>query len=289
MATILLTGARGMLGRRLREAFAGNHRVIATARTASEGVVPLDITDAAAVDMLMKRVGPDWIVNAAAYTAVDKAESEAEEAFRVNATGAGNLARSAAARNARLLHFSTDFVFRGDKASPYVETDEVGPVGAYARSKEAGEREVREACPEAAIVRIAWLFGPDGKNFVDTILKAARSTGRLRVVDDQSGTPTFTADAAAMAVRIVEAGLAGTIHAANHGVTTWCGFAREAVRQAGLDVPVEPIRTADWPTPAARPANSALRNSVLERTIGDTMRPWPAALADHLRRSAAKS
>ena len=247
------------------------------------GIRALDITAAEDVVAMVEAVQPDWIVNAAAYTAVDGAEAAAETAHAVNTVGPGNLASALSGTGGRLLHVSTDFVFRGDKADAYVEDDPTGAEAVYAKSKEAGERRVREVLPDAhAIVRIAWLFGEDGGNFVGTMLRLAGERERLGVVDDQRGTPTYARDAAEAMSRIMDAGILGTVHAANRGTTTWCGLAREALRLAGSNTPVDAIATADYPTPAPRPRNSALRNQVLERTIGDHMRPWQEALAAYI-------
>jgi dTDP-4-dehydrorhamnose reductase len=261
-----------------------DHDVVATARRPKGGISPLDIADARAVDQALDSVRPDWVVNAAAYTAVDRAESEPEAAFAVNAAGPANLAAAAARTKARLLHVSTDFVFSGEKQDPYEETDPTGALGVYGKSKEEGEARVRALLPDRhLIVRVSWLFGPDGGNFVATMLRLAQERERLRVVADQRGTPTFTRDAADLLATLIEAGAIGTIHGANRGVTTWCDLAREALRLRGVGTPVDAITTADYPTPAARPRNSALRNRVLENTIGDSMRPWPDALAAYLR------
>jgi len=272
-----------MLGRRLHESLGQNHDVVAAELTESPGIRALDICDEAAVMAAVEALRPSWIVNAAAYTAVDAAEAQSDAAFSVNAAGPANLAKAAAGVDARLLHVSTDFVFSGEKPDPYVETDETGARGVYARSKEEGERRVREFLPDShAIVRIAWLFGEDGNNFVRTMLRLAEERDRLTVVDDQTGTPTYTRDAAAVMTRIVEEGLSGTIHAANRGVTTWCGLAREALRLAGAGTTVGAITTDEYPTPAPRPRNSALRNKRLEDTMGDPMRPWQEALAAYV-------
>jgi len=278
MARILVTGARGMLGTCLCREFSGRHQVLATARRGGEGIVPLDITDAEAVERVLQEARPDWILNAAAYTAVDRAEAEEEAAFRVNAEAPGILGRAAARTGARLLHVSTDFVFSGEKESPYVEDDPVDPLSAYGRSKEAGERAVRDAGCEHAIVRVAWLYGRGENNFVATMLRLGRERDEVRVVDDQVGTPTYAADAAGAIRRVVEADLRGTIHATNQGETTWFGLAEEALRLAGLSTRLVPITTLDYPTPARRPANSRLDNAVLRATVGDPMRPWQEAL-----------
>ncbi len=284
MARVLVTGARGMLGRRVVDAFAAGHLVRATTRDGRDGTQALDVGDRGAVLDAVRDFRPDWIINAAAYTAVDQAESEEAKAFRYNADAPAFLAEAAAETGGVLLHVSTDFVFRGDREGSYVETDPVGPVSVYARSKEAGERRVREIFGDHLILRISWLFGRDGRNFVDTIVRLARERERLRVVDDQRGTPTSTVDAADVALRALTAGLRGTVHGANLGATTWCAFAREAVRLAGIATPVDAIRTEDYPTPATRPRNSALEDAVLARELGFEPRPWTVALAEHFER-----
>lgn len=280
---ILLCGSRGMLGAELWRALEDRgHEVIPTTRRATDGTEALDLLDVEGVRQAVATLRPAWVVNAAAYTAVDRAEEERAACEAVNGAAPGTLAEACARSGVRLLHVSTDFVFSGEKPDPYVEEDPVGPHGVYARSKEAGERAVRAALDEHLIVRVAWLFGPQGKNFVDTILRAARERPALRVVADQRGTPTFAPDAAETIARLVESDVRGTVHASNEGETTWHGLAEAAVRGAGLATPIEAITTAEWPTPAPRPANSALRNAVLERTIGNRMRPWPEALRAHL-------
>jgi dTDP-4-dehydrorhamnose reductase len=283
MSTILLTGCRGMLGRRLHEELARGHRVVATTWPPEPGFRELDLTDRSAVGEAVRGARPGWIVNAAAYTAVDRAESEPELAFAVNEDGPGHLADAAVGIGARLLHVSTDFVFDGAKPEAYVEDDPTGPLGVYARSKEAGERRVRESGVEHLILRVAWLFGPEGGNFVDTIRRLAAERDRLQVVDDQRGTPTFTADAASLVHRLIHQDLRGTIHGANRGETTWYGLAREVIARCGIATDLVPCTTAEYPTPAPRPRNSALCNRVLEDTMGHFTRPWTEALDAHLQ------
>ena len=283
MANILVTGARGMLGRRLVEALSVGHRVTAATRGGRDGTLALDITSEDDVRDAVTSLRPEWIVNAAAYTATDRAEQEPELAWAANARGPLYLARAARNSGARILHIGTDFVFSGSKGSPYVETDAMGPRGDYASSKAAGEQTVRPAAPDHhSIVRVSWLYGKDGPNFVATMLRLAKERDTLRVVSDQRGTPTLTTDAAHMIVRILENGISGTIHAANQGVTTWFDLAERTIKLAGLPTRVIPITTAEYPTPCPRPACSALTNQVLGTTLGDSMRPWPSALADYL-------
>jgi len=279
---VLLTGALGMLGRRVRERLAPDWDVVATAHSAAEGVRALDVGDEAAVRECVRGLRPGVVVNCAGYTAVDRAESEPDLAWRINATAPGTLAEACAEVGALVVHVSSDFVFDGTKRTPYVETDATNPLSSYARSKEAGERFVRERASRHVIVRTQWLYGPDGKHFPGTIRRLAREGKPLRVVDDQTGVPTYAPDVAAAIGRILETGLNGTIHVANRGQATWCEFARAVLARAGEGATVTPITTAEFPTPARRPAYSVLRNAVLEATIGDTMRPWEEALAAFL-------
>jgi dTDP-4-dehydrorhamnose reductase len=286
--SLLLVGALGMLGRRVHEVLRDRWDVTPTARAADRmaGIFALDVTDDAAIQERILDSRPDVVVNCSGYTAVDRAESEPELAFRVNALAPKEMARATAKTGALLVHVSSDFVFDGTKREPYVETDATNPLSAYARSKEAGERFVREANPRHAIVRTQWLYGPDGKHFPGTILRLCREGKPLRVVDDQTGAPTYAPDVAAAIGRILDAGLTGTIHAANRGQATWCQFARAVLAAAGEHATVSPITTAEYPTPARRPRYSVLRNAVLEATIGDAMRPWEEALAAFMSQPA---
>jgi dTDP-4-dehydrorhamnose reductase len=279
---VLLTGALGMLGRRVHEVLRPDYDVIATARVAdpSAGVEKLDVGNPAEIREKILEHLPDAVVNCAGYTAVDRAESEPDLAWKVNALAPKRIAEEMALRSEGVLvHVSSDFVFDGTKRDPYVESDPVNPLSAYAKSKEAGERFVRELAPDHVIVRTQWLYGEDGKHFPGTILRLRREGKPLRVVDDQVGAPTYARDVAGAIGRILEAGLRGTIHVANKGEASWFEFARAVLDLAGEPAPIQPIKAAEFNAPAKRPAYSVLRNAVLERTIGDTMRPWRDALA----------
>jgi dTDP-4-dehydrorhamnose reductase len=238
-------------------------------------------------------VRPDLVVNAAAYTAVDKAETDGEAAaFAINRDGAGALAAASHAAGCPILHVSTDFVFDGTKAEPYVETDRANPVSVYGRSKLAGEMAVAAANPRHLILRTAWLHAPYGQNFLRTILRLARERPQLRVIADQHGNPTYAphlADAMlAIAARLGdgkgEAPTWGIYHAAASGETTWAGFAA-AIVAAGArlgvpQVPVIPITTPEYPLPAKRPANSRLDCAKLARTFGVRLPPWQQGVAE---------
>lgn len=246
-----------------------------------------DLTDPAACAAFIADAGADAVINAAAWTAVDRAEEEEALAHVVNAEAPGAMARAAAARGIPFLHVSTDYVFDGSGNRPWREDDPVAPLGAYGRTKLAGERAVADAGGVHAILRTAWVFAGHGSNFVATMLRVGRDRDRLTVVDDQRGGPT-PAGAIAAALVAMARGLTqgagpektGVFHFAGQPAVTWCGFARAVFAGTGWEkVPeIAPIRTEDWPTPAARPANSVLDCSRIERIWGIGQPDWRAAL-----------
>lgn len=289
---LLVTGAGGQLATELVRR-AGVHQVIALAQT------ELDITDAAAVFRAVENIAPDAVVNAAAYTAVDRAESEVEIAFAANRDGPAHLAAVCVARGIPLLHVSTDYVFDGTKAGAYTEQDPPGPgpLGVYGQSKAKGEAAVRAVLPEHIILRPSWIFSAHGNNFVKTMLKLAGERDELRVVADQHGCPTAAGDlAAAILVMLAHAvehdGCWGTYHFCQPEATTWHGFAEAIIDEARIIdqaagtqsralVRVQnivPITTAEYPTPARRPANSVLDCAKLTSVFGIHPRPWRASL-----------
>jgi dTDP-4-dehydrorhamnose reductase len=281
---VFVTGAAGMLGRAVMPALA------AAGHEALGGDLPeLDVTDFARVRGAVAGFHPDWIVHLAAFTKVDECETRRDEAFLVNGLGARNVALAAAAAGAALLAMSTDYVFDGTATSPYREYDAPGPRSVYGASKWAGEQGVREVHPRHVIVRTSWLFGPGGANFVDTILAKARAGERLRVVDDQRGSPTFAHDLAQGLLRLMEAAQYGTYHCTNSGDCTWYELAERALAGAGLRVPLERTDTASFPRPAPRPAYSVLANAYFERVTGWRMPPWPDAVGRHLSAMAGGS
>ncbi|WP_439565215.1 dTDP-4-dehydrorhamnose reductase [Microcella sp.] len=270
----LITGAGGMLGHDLQSALAGRS-VIALTRS------DLDITDPRACGDAV--AGHDVVLNAAAYTAVDAAETDEAAATLINATGAENLARASAAAGAVLVQYSTDYVFDGDGVGPYPEDAPSAPVSAYGRSKAEGERLARAAHPEGTIVlRTAWLYGEHGPNFVRTMMRLYREHGTLTVVNDQHGQPTWTRDLAEQTVKLLDAGVrSGTLHGTNAGATTWHGFARAIVENLGGDpATVMPTESAHFARPARRPANSVLAHDGWVRLGIAPMRPWREALDD---------
>ncbi len=256
----------------------------------------VDLTRPETLLPAMRAFGPDIVVNPAAYTAVDKAEAEPALAFAVNRDGAAAVAAAAAEVGAPVIQLSTDYVFDGDKAAPYVEGDPTNPQGVYGRSKLEGEVAVAAANPRALILRTAWVFAPYGGNFVRTMLRLAAERDRLRVVDDQIGCPTYAphiADAIlAICGRIAGDGwrgaYAGVTHLAGPDAVTWCEFARRIVAGAaargGRAVPVDAIATADYPTAAKRPANSRLDTARLAQVFDIRLPPLDVALDDCLDR-----
>jgi dTDP-4-dehydrorhamnose reductase len=283
-AIVLVTGCRGQVGRELMAAPlpAGVSRV-------GLGHDDLDLTDRDAVRRLVERCRPALIVNAAGYTAVDRAEAEPEAAFAVNAAGPAHLAEAAAAAGSALVHLSTDYVFDGAKAGAYTEDDPVGPLGVYGASKAAGEEAVRARLERHVILRTSWVFSSHGTNFVRTMLRLGRERDRLQMVADQRGCPTAAADIAdaifgiARRLLLERRGDAwGTCHFAGRGPTTWYGFAEAIFERAqafwGRRPEVVPITTADYPTPARRPAMSVLDCARFEHIFGLPRRPWTEQL-----------
>lgn len=289
---IFVFGAEGQVARALREAAAADPAIVL-----GYGARP-DV-DLARPDTLLPALeafGPDLVVNPAAYTAVDKAEAEPELAFAINRDGAGAAAAAAARVDAPIIHLSTDYVFDGRKDGPYLETDPVDPQGVYGRSKLEGELAVAKANPRHVILRTAWVYAPYGANFVRTMLRLAGERDQLRVVDDQIGCPTYAPDIAdavlAIAHRITDGGwrpdYAGVTHLAGPEATSWCGFARAVIagsaERGGRSIPVEAITTADYPTPARRPANSQLATGRLASLFGVRLPPLQQSLARCLDR-----
>ncbi len=266
-----------MLGSDLMARFSRDHRVMG-------GDLPdMDITDPGQCLARIRGFRPDVVINAAALTRVDYCEAHEREAFEVNGHGPRNLARAAASAGAFFVHYSTDYVFDGLKKEAYLEEDDPNPRSVYGRSKLAGEELVRQNCPHHLIIRTSWLFGRNGPNFVRTIVEAARRGDPLRVVHDQRGSPTYSADAAAHTLRMIEAGCRLTYHLTNRGACTWYELAVTALEYAGMkDVPVTPVSTAEFPRPAPRPANSVLANAHLQRDGLPLMRPWQEAVKDYI-------
>jgi dTDP-4-dehydrorhamnose reductase len=298
MSAILVTGSTGQVGSELLRELASLGEVVAPNRG------EMDLTSTDSVRARIRAVQPRWIVNPAAYTAVDKAESEPELAYAINAEAVRAMGEEARAIGARVIHFSTDYVFQGTGTVPYIEADETAPVSVYGASKLAGERLLAETGAEHTIFRTSWVYGARGKNFLLTILKAAKERERLRVVADQYGAPTWSRDLARLTAHVIQCveeaaavgkpseamrKWSGVYHAAGAGETTWHGFAAEAVRlervrQPGVQLAeVDAISTAEYPTPAKRPANSRLNCEKLAERFGWRMMDWQESLREVMK------
>ena len=282
---LLVAGAGGMVGWELgQRAAAAGFDCVALDRS------QLDVTDRNSVADAVSRSGPDIVINAAGYTAVDDAESNRDEAMRVNADGAGNLARGAASAGAGFIQISSDYVFDGAASVPYPPERTPHPIGAYGESKLGGEEQAREAAGRCAIVRSSWVFSHRGRNFVRTMLRLAAEGKPVGVVNDQRGRPTAAGDLADALLGVAAAmhrdpGLAGTWHFANAGETTWYDFAREIFSFAGREPgTVNAVATKDYPTAARRPAYSVLDTTSFEETFGLRPRAWREALRETLEK-----
>ena len=284
---VLITGAQGQLGRALIASFAGRAEVTACDRAT------LDLSNSESIRAKIREAAPEMILNAGAYTAVDKAESEPDLAMAINGRAPGVLAEEARRSGALLVHYSTDYVFDGSKDGPWVEDDPTNPLSVYGATKLAGEQAIQNAGGRFLIFRTSWVYGPEGKNFVLTMLRFGRERDTLNVVDDQVGAPTTAAELARATHKIVTGiienkfgsadELAGIYHMTCSGSVSWCGFARAIFdRASGLldgKVPtVNQIATSDYPTPAKRPHNSVLSNDKLYRRFGVRLAPWETAL-----------
>lgn len=285
---LLIAGWQGQVARALVEAAPGCPDVTACA----VGRAALDICEARSIERALSRIEPSIVINSAAYTAVDKAETDSERAFALNRDGARLLAEAAARRGIPIIHLSSDYVYDGHKASPYVETDPASPTTVFGQSKLEGEQAVQHANPKHVILRTAWVFSPSGRNFVKTMLGQAAEQERVRVVDDQHGSPTYAPHLVTAILELArqlsagtsEQGAWGVYHAAGSGTTTWRALAEEVFRRsAALGGPfaaVDPIASADYPTAAQRPANSQLDCGKLERTFGLRLPAWQEGVAE---------
>lgn len=285
---ILVTGHRGQLGSDLVTFLAAEHQV------SGVDLPEVDITDLNQVLSTVRRLRPDVVIHAAAYTDVDGCETDSETAFSVNRDGTWNVAQACAELGTRLIYYSTDYVFDGTKPTPYIETDLPNPRSVYGRSKLAGEEAVWELLEDYAILRIAWVYGLHGKNFVKTMImlgkqqlaerKAGRPVSPLKVVNDQMGNPTWTEEIVRQTAKVLDHDLLGTFHATSEGETSWYDFARRVFEILMMDVDIQPCITAEYPRPAPRPARSSLENACLKEVGCNVMRDYQTALEEFLRR-----
>ncbi len=291
---IFVTGSKGQLG----------HELLIQGNNSGYEILPadlpdLDITDKTQVKHRLERFQPSFVVNAAAYTNVDKAETEQNFAFAVNRDGPANLAEACAKLEIPLIHISTDFIFDGKKSSPYIESDPVSPLSVYGKSKQEGENEVRSRLKKHIILRTAWLYGVHGQNFVKTMLRLGREKEVISVVSDQFGSPTSAADLAEAVLQIISRIKYsddinwGTYHYCGHGITTWHVFAKEIINLAKHYIPiktitVKPISTAEYPTKATRPCFSALDCNLIKKNFGINIKPWQDSLKTVIRQVCQK-
>ena len=291
MMRLLVTDRNGQVATSLAERAATHPGIEVLALGRPE----LDLESPATVEAAIAAARPDLVVNAAAYTAVDKAESDSGRAFAANRDGAAAAARAAARLGVPVIHLSTDYVYPGDKPSPYVESDATGPSSVYGQSKFEGEQAVMAAHPQALIFRTSWVYSPFGANFVKTMLRIGKDRDVVRVVADQQGNPTSAIDIADAILRLAP-GLGSTpaggiYHLCGSGSTTWCGLAQAIFAESGkLGGPaprVEAITTAEYPTPARRPANSRMDTAAFTARFGFALRPWPDAVAETVARLLA--
>ena len=275
MPRTLILGGKGQLGRDLERLFAKKSEVT------SVDLPEVDIATEGCVSHLASEIRPDVVLNAAAYTDVEKAEDDEAAAFRANETGARYAAQAAKAVDAPIVFYSTDYVFGGVQTRPYIEADDVAPIGVYARSKLAGERATMEENPRHLILRTAWLYGPGGNNFVEKIIRLARTHPEIKVVEDEIGAPAYTGDLAEATLTLLKRGACGIYHVTNAGTCTRYEFAQEILRLAGIDTPISPCASSEFPTKAERPLYSVLATEKLQGTAGYTPRHWKDALADY--------
>lgn len=293
LGPVLILGANGQVGREVQRSFADAELIVCDRRQA-------DLANPDQLRSVVRNAAPDLILNAAAYTAVDGAESDRDSAFAINAHAPGVLAEEAARLGALLVHYSTDYVFDGARDSPWLEADPTKPLNVYGASKLAGEQAIAAAGGKHLIFRTSWVYGPHGKNFLLTMLRLAGERQRLSIVDDQTGAPTTSiaiADATRTVIDEIRSGRhqdwSGIYHMTCAGVTTWCGFAKEIFARAGSLAPrvpeVAPIASKDYPTPASRPRNSVLCNDKLVARFGICMPAWEDALEAALAQLRAHS
>lgn len=282
MKTYLITGCNGQLGRALNELLADNKEI----RIKNTDVDTLDICNLEAVRGMVADVKPDVIINCAAHTAVDRCETDRDNAYNINANGPKNLAIAAKENGASIVQVSTDYVFDGDSEKPYYEEDAVNPQSVYGATKLAGEQEVAKAAEQYYIVRTAWLYG-EGKNFVRTMLNLAKTNNRITVVNDQFGSPTTALELAKAILYILENGEYGIYHATCEGVTSWYEFACRIFKEAGVEVEVVPVSSEEYKAEAKRPKYSVLENAHLKK-INYTMKNWEDALVEYLEKEVVQ-
>lgn len=278
---VLVTGVKGQLGYDVvRELQKRGHEAVGV------DIDEMDITDAAAVERVMTEVQPDAVIHCSAYTAVDRAEEDKdiEICRRVNVDGTENIAKICKKLDCKMLYLSTDYIFSGDGERPWEPDDEASPLNAYGQSKYDGELALKKYVEKYFIVRISWVFGINGNNFIKTMLRLGRENGAVKVVDDQIGSPTYTYDLARLLVDMIESDRYGAYHATNEGICSWYEFAKEIFRAAGMDnVSVTPVKSGEFPVKAKRPKNSRMSKEKLVANGFSLLPAWQDAVARYIK------
>ncbi len=276
---VLVTGVKGQLGYDVvRELQKRGHEAVGV------DIDEMDITDAVAVERVMTEVQPDAVIHCSAYTAVDRAEEDIEICRRVNVDGTENIAKICKKLNCKMLYLSTDYIFSGDGERPWEPDDEASPLNAYGQSKYDGELVLKKYVEKYFIVRISWVFGINGNNFIKTMLRLGRENGAVKVVDDQIGSPTYTYDLARLLVDMIESDRYGAYHATNEGICSWYEFAKEIFRAAGMDnVSVTPVKSGEFPVKAKRPKNSRMSKEKLVTNGFSLLPAWQDAVARYIK------
>ncbi len=276
---VLVTGVKGQLGYDVvRELQKRGHEAVGV------DIDEMDITDAAAVERVMTEVQPDAVIHCSAYTAVDRAEEDIEICRRVNVDGTENIAKICKKLGCKMLYLSTDYIFSGDGERPWEPDDEASPLNAYGQSKYDGELALKKYVEKYFIVRISWVFGINGNNFIKTMLRLGRENGAVKVVDDQIGSPTYTYDLARLLVDMIESDRYGAYHATNEGICSWYEFAKEIFRAAGMDnVSVTPVKSGEFPVKAKRPKNSRMSKEKLVTNGFSLLPAWQDAVARYIK------
>ena len=276
---VLVTGVKGQLGYDVvRELQKRGHEAVGV------DIDEMDITDAAAVERVMTEVQPDAVIHCSAYTAVDRAEEDIEICRRVNVDGTENIAKICKKLGCKMLYLSTDYIFSGDGERPWEPDDEASPLNAYGQSKYDGELVLKKYVEKYFIVRISWVFGINGNNFIKTMLRLGRENGAVKVVDDQIGSPTYTYDLARLLVDMIQSDRYGAYHATNEGICSWYEFAKEIFRAAGMDnVSVTPVKSGEFPVKAKRPKNSRMSKEKLVTNGFSLLPAWQDAVARYIK------
>ena len=276
---VLVTGVKGQLGYDVvRELQKRGHEAVGV------DIDEMDITDAAAVERVITQTKPEAVIHCSAYTAVDRAEDDTETCRRVNVDGTENIAKICKKIDCKMLYLSTDYIFSGDGERPWEPDDEASPLNAYGQSKYDGELALKKYVDKYFIVRISWVFGINGNNFIKTMLRLGRENGAVKVVDDQIGSPTYTFDLARLLVDMIESDRYGAYHATNEGICSWYEFAKEIFRAAGMDnVSVTPVKSGEFPVKAKRPKNSRMSKEKLVTNGFSLLPAWQDAVARYIK------